>query len=153
MIIDFNIELNDLESQPEWIGVDLRIKELTKERDNLSNRFEKDPQEWINKRLNQVQKDIDLFTGIIAFWSMNHEKMKLFKKLFEENASETNDRQRLLQQIDDLNFLVENNYSLIIMTNEVILEKFRDDKLSGSLLKLKEFANNYYLELKSRLNG
>ena len=148
MILDFNIELEQLESQPEWIGVDQKIKELVKEKEWLVHKFEKDPKEWINKRLNELEKDIDLFKSILAFWGINHEKMKHFKKLFEEHSTDINERQDLLQLVEDQKMIIKHDIELIEMDAMIFRDILKRKDISEGLIKLKNKVNEYFKKLK-----
>jgi len=152
MIIDFDIELKDLEKHIGWIGVDLKIKELSKEKDWLIHKFEKDPKEWINNRLNELEKDITLFKNVLGMWAMIYKKMEYLKFKFTENAEDFNLISRYKQTIDDQSMIIENDQEIFEQISELMLLKFQDKDFIDSLNKIKNISNKYYLTLKKKLS-
>jgi hypothetical protein len=144
MILDFEIQLQDLESQPVWIEVDKKINQLKNRKQELLIAFDKYENEKVLALIENVDKDIQLFKNIIAFWALNYSNLEKFKADIQHNIEANNNGAQLLQQIDDLRMIWEHESKLNIDLSELILLKFQEKDIKDSLSKLKLKSNEYY---------
>ena len=151
MILDFEIELEDLEKQPEWVGLNQRVKELAEEKQKITAWFEREPKEWMNRRLNAIEKDVQLFENILSFWAINYKKLAQLKNKFEFHAKDFNKNALYLQIIKDQQMIIESDQEIFEETSESILSILKDKPFAEGLNKLKNKVNEYYKTLKLKL--
>jgi len=102
MIFDPEIELLNIETQPEWIGVQFKIKQLQERRADLMVKFDKFGNEKILNVVNEVDSDLKLFESILELWIRNHQKLERLYKSFEDSINEINKGAKQLNLINDL---------------------------------------------------
>ena len=157
MIFDPEIELRNIESQPEWIGVHKKIKQLQQTRADLMSKYEKFENVKILNAVTEVDKDLELFNNIIAFWIRNHQGLKALYNSFEESITEINKGAKQLNLINDLRIA----YTMEGDTQQIISESFiqlaeskgidvKDMKKSFKKLqdKIKEYWNHMLKQVK-----
>ena len=118
MIFDPEIELANIERQPEWIGVSQKIDELKRRRSELIKALIKFENDSTMKRIDEIDRDIQLFQNILSFWVMNYSKMDRLYKAFESQISEINRAADLLDQINDL----REAYRYEVEENEILID-------------------------------
>lgn len=156
MIFDPEIELKNIESQPEWIGVHVKIKQLQDKRADLMAKYEKFENVKILNAVTEVDKDLELFSNIIAFWIRNHQGMKNLYKSFEDSIAEINKGAAQLNLINDLRiaYTMEGDTQKIISESFIQLaeNKGMDVKdMKQSFKKLQDKINEYWKHMLKQL--
>ena len=156
MIFDPKIELANIESQPEWIGVHVKIKQLQEKRADLMAKFERFKNDKILNLIDEVDKDLELFSNIIAFWIRNHRGMKALYNSFEESIAEINKGAAQLNLINDLRiaYTMEGDTQQIISESfiELAESKGMDVKdMKQSFKKLQDKINEYWKHMLKQL--
>ena len=152
MIFDPKHELEFLETQPAWLGVEAKIKTLMERKSDLLESFDKLGNEKILKHIENVEADIQLFKNILAFWGLTYKKMVQLSDGVTEQANAANKGHDLLQCIDDLRMMYEGEYE----TNMDMLDWFVNQNgnikdIHGSYHKLRDQANKYYKLLNDKI--
>jgi len=156
MIFDPEIELKNIESQPEWIGVHVKIKQLQDKRADLMAKYDKFENLKILNAVTEVDKDLELFNNIIAFWIRNHRGMKALYNSFAESITEINKGAKQLNLINDLRIA----YTMEGDTQQIISESFiqlaeskgMDVKdMKQSFKKLQDKINQYWKHMLKEL--
>ncbi len=156
MIFDPEIELKNIESQPEWIGVHVKIKQLQDKRADLMSKYEKFENVKILNAVTEVDKDLELFSNIIAFWIRNHQGMKALYNSFEDSITEINKGAAQLNLINDLRiaYTMEGDTQQIISESfiELAESKGMDVKdMKQSFKKLQDKINEYWKHMLKQL--
>lgn len=153
MILDFNIELSNIESQPEWIAVSGKIKRLVSRRKFLYDKYQKTAHDRILQDIEEIDQDIILFERILIFWERNYTAMANLKSMYEAKIEDLNKTADLRILIDDLKMLLDYENQEISILNEVILTAYRSKmdavKMETALNSLRQHVISY----KKYLNG
>ena len=90
MIFDIDIELQLLESQPEWIGIQERIVSLNDQLQRNVIAFDKSPDKYNQKRIEKTESDIKFFENILLFWASNYQKLKNLSQAVNHQVEASN---------------------------------------------------------------
>jgi hypothetical protein len=157
MIFDPKIELELLESQPEWIDVNSKIQTLTNELAHWTNRLSNDPKDWIAKKVQLIEKDLKLFENILLFWASNYNKLKLVSEAIERQTKVVNKGADILDLIADLQIAHKFEYQenlILAQTFIKLCEKNNiesSDKIKSALMELAINTKKYNDFLKVKL--
>jgi len=148
MIFDPEIELQLLESQPEWIGIKERIGGLKKDIEYYSMRLDKDPAEWIAKKITMLESDLNFYGNILALWITNYNKLKSLSEAVEKQSRIANEGERILSLVEDLRiaytFHEKLDFTLCDVTVKIANEKGIDtDKMKNALKDLSVTVHDY----------
>ena len=122
IIFDPEIELQLLESQPEWVGINTKIELLAKDLNYWNTKFDKDPQEWIVKKLAVIQEEINFFENILLFWAANYNKLKKVSDAFAKQASVINQGAKLYDLIEDMRIANTHDQKLELVLAETFIK-------------------------------
>jgi hypothetical protein len=147
-IFDPVIELQILESQPEWIDINSRIETLKNDLIVLNKRLDRDPMEWVAKRISKIENEIKFFENIILFWATNYNKLKKVSEAFEKQAKIYNCGADLADLIEDLRMMLkyERDENLLLMETFVKLASNKgldSDKFNSAMSKLRDKTKQY----------
>jgi len=148
MIFDKQIELELLENQPEWCGINDRIKEIIEKRNKLIARFDKEPLEWIQKAIEKEDQEIKFFQNILYFWASNYAKLSKVSEAVERQAKVANNGEHILSMIDDLRMAYTYQDKLDFIQCQTIIDlckiKGKDtEKMEEALHKFKHLIKEY----------
>jgi hypothetical protein len=148
MIFDPIIELELLESQPEWCGISEKVKELNEKRNQFIYKLDKDPKEWIQKTIENLDKEIKFFENILLFWSSNYTKLKRISEAVEKQSSIANEGHRILSLIDDLKmaYTFEEKLDFVLCQSVIDMAKLKGgevEKMDKALHKLRHVVKEY----------
>jgi hypothetical protein len=157
MIFDPHIELQNLESQPEWCGVMDRVKQLNEEKNKLIHRFDKEPKEWIQKAIEKQDEEIKFFENILLFWSRNYRNLENFSKAIDAQIKVSNNGARILSLIEDLKiaYSYDNKMELVLSETFIKLAKSKGldtDKMNEALNDLRFTVRDYKKHMFKDLN-
>lgn len=145
MIFDSKIELQLLESQPEWVGISAKVEALQKDLAYWNDRLSKDPKDWIAQKIEMIEKDVDLFQNIILFWAANYKKMQSVSDAVERQVKAANKGAELLDLINDLRIAYKYEYDENILLSQTfidICEKKKFQNVNEIKAALRELAIN-----------
>ena len=145
MIIDFEDDLKFIERQPVMVGIDKRIKALTKKREDVMSKYQKYQNEKLIDVMNGIDEDIQFFKNILGFWALNYKWMEDLKKIMEANANNFNRLAALAQQVEDLRMILDDE-----METHNYMYQYLGDKGHDSMNKLRDKAREYYTKLKAK---
>ena len=157
MIFDIDIELNLLESQPEWIGIQERIVSLNDQLQRNVNAFDKSPDKFNQKRIEKAESDIKFFENILLFWASNYQKMKNLSQVVNHQVEASNNGAKLLELIDDLRmaYTLEGETQMILSNTFIELVESKGlnaNQMKESFSKLRAKINEYWNHMNKRLN-
>lgn len=157
MIFDIEIELKLLESQPEWIGIEERIKDLKNDHEKAIFNFDKNPDRFNQKRIEKAESEIKFFENILLFWALNYQKMKNLSAAVEHQVHASNQGAKLLELIDDLRmaYTLEDDTQMILCETFINLAKSKGlstEQMKQSFSKLHSKIKEYWNHMNKRLN-
>jgi hypothetical protein len=157
MIFDPEIELKNIEDQPEWIGVNQKIESLQKKRVQLMAKFDKYNNDKILDLVNEVDEDLKLFESIISFWLSNYSKMDRLYKSFESSIKEVNKGSKQIDLINDLRTAYNYERKENIILSETFIELasskgMETKKMDEALKDLRENVVNYLKHINKLLD-
>lgn len=157
MIFDIKTELQLLESQPEWVGIQDRVLILKDTLQKNINAFDKNP-DWFNqKRVEHAEGEIKFFENILLFWATNYKNLENLSKTFDHQVEASNNGAKLLELIDDLReaHTLEGETQMIISKTFIELVESKGlnaDQMKQSFSKLRAKINEYWKFMNKRLN-
>lgn len=158
MIFDPEVELKNIEGQPEWIGVKEKITSLKKKRADLMANYEKYGNDKTLGLVDRVDEDIHLFQNIISFWILNYQKMQRLYDSFESSIKEINKGADQINLINDLKMA----YNYERKENEILAQTFIDlvekkgmdvKTMDKALNNLRHLVKDYLKHINKLLNG
>ena len=157
MIFDFEIELQLLESQPEWVGIQERIVSLQGTLHKNVIAFDKNPDKFNQKRIEHAEKEIKFFENILLFWASNYQKMKNLSQAVEHQIEASNNGAKLLELIDDLKmaYTLEGDTQMVLcktFSNLVESKGMDATQMKQSFSKLHAKIKEYWGHMNKRLN-
>ena len=157
MIFDPEIELKNIEEQPEWIGVTNKIAQLKKDREELLKKYERFQNPSILNAALKIDDDLSLFESILAFWAQNYQKMERLYKSFEASIGEVNKGAKQLDLICDLRIAYEYERKENIILSETFIELaekkgMETEKMNEALNKLRYLVRDYLKHMNKLLN-
>jgi hypothetical protein len=158
MILDFDIELENIEKQPEWCKVMDRVRQLKDEKNRLIIRLDKDPKEWIQKSIEKCDSEIKFFENILLFWSRNYRNLEAYKKTMDKQIEVSNHGAKLTGLIDDLRtaFRYQENENLVIIQTFIKLCKEKEldaEKIESVLFNLRTKTKEYVNYINGKINN
>ncbi len=157
MIFDSEIELKNIEIQPEWCGVMDRVKILNEDKNRLIQRFDRDPKEWVQKQIEKHDEEIKFFENILLFWSRNYKNMQHLSDKVNLQVKIVNEGEKLAGLIDDLRtaFKYQEEENLIIIQTFIKLceqKELDSKKIETVLFKLRNETKEYVNWINSKIN-
>lgn len=157
MIFDPEIELANIETQPEWIGVQIKVEQLQKKRSELMARFEQFKNDKILSIIDEVDQDLILFQNIMAFWIRNYQKMESLYNSFQDSIKEINKGASQLNLINDLKQAHKYEHDENVILSQVFIELAENKgmdaaKMKSSLDKLRSKVNEYWKSMIKQLD-
>lgn len=125
MIWDATIELGRLEDQLEVVQVTDRISQLKSDYAFAVRKFDQNPDQYNQRRLQKIEEDMKFFNNILYFWKKNYEAMHSLSVACERQARAINEGERLLGLIEDL----REGYKYEMSMNATLLAWLCDAKL------------------------
>lgn len=157
MIFDSEIELKNIESQPEWCGVMDRVKKLNEDKNRLIQRFDREPKEWIQKQIEKQDTEIKFFENILLFWSRNYKNMQHLSAKINMQVKVANKGEKLAGLIDDLRtaYKYQEDENLIIIQTFIKLceqKELDPEKIKTVLFDLRNKTKEYVGWINSKIN-
>ncbi len=157
MIFDIKTELQLLESQPEWIGIQERIVNLNNDLEKAIFNFDKNPDRFNQKRIEKAESEIKFFENILLFWASNYQKMKNLTVAIEHQIHASNEGAKLLELIDDLRmaYTLEGDTQMVLCKTFIELAKSKGlstDQMKQSFSKLHAKIKEYWNHMNKQLN-
>ena len=157
MIFDIKTELQLLESQPEWVGIQERIVNLNNDLQYAVKSFDTRPDKYNQKRVEKAESEIKFFENILLFWATNYKNLENLSKTFEHQVEASNNGAKLLELIDDLKeaHTLEGETQMIISKTFIELVESKGlnaDQMKLSFSKLRAKINEYWKHMNKRLN-
>jgi hypothetical protein len=147
MIFDLQIELENLQKQPEYIGVSKKIDSLISLRKYYYDQYQKREHDTLLKKMEEVDNDIQLFQNILLFWKRNYEMVANLQKSFAEQVEAANKGGQLLTVIKDLNMVLEFETDYSNEVNKLLLtayeSKMDTSKMTDALNSLRHKVKDY----------
>lgn len=156
MIFDPYTELQNLEKQPEWCQVQAKIEKLQKSMGFYVSKFDSDPKDWIQKKINEIEEDLNLFRNILIFWKRNYTNMEQVCHHVTEQAKAANEGSKIMELIDDLRtaYKYESDHNVILSETFIRLCKHKGmevDKMNSALDELRKNVIDYKKHINNRL--
>ncbi len=157
MIFDSEAELKLLESQPEWCGVMDKVRQLNEQKNRFINQFDSNPKEWIQKSIENCDKEIKFFENILLFWSSNYTKLKSISEAVNRQVKAANEGEKLLSLIEDLNIAYdyERKENIILSETFIKLAKTKGietEKIDKVLMDLRVNVRDYLKHINKKVN-
>lgn len=157
MMINFEQELEFIESQPEWVGINKRVKDLLFQKENLVKKFDEKHSEWLQKSIEKCDEEIKFFENILLFWAANYKKLERFAKSIDHQIQVINKGADLLELIDDLKIAYTYAEKENIILSQTFIKLCEDknmpiEKMDSFFKQLRITSRDYFNHMKKRLD-